>query len=151
MKPGDAQQLTVIAHYSDGSTRDVTRMAQLESNDSEMAEVSPSGYVETLEQTGTVAVMCIFQGHVDVFRATLPLGQEIAQLPPVSNYLDELVYAQLKRLGLPPSEVCDDATFLRRATVAIAGRVPTLEETTSDLVSSSKSLPGRITNTLLEW
>lgn len=128
MQPGNQQQLVVIAHYSDGSTRDVTRMAQLESNDSEMAEVSPSGLVTTHEQTGTVAVMCIFQGHVDVFRATLPLGQQVADLPPTSNYIDDLVYAQLQRLGLPPSPVCDDATFLRRATVAIAGRVPTRDE-----------------------
>jgi len=123
-----SQQLVVIAHYSDGSTRDVTRMTTLTSNDAEMAEVSPAGLVKTHGQTGTVAVMCIFQGHVDVFRATLPLGVEVTNLPEPANFVDELVFNQLKRLGLPPSAVCDDATFLRRVTIAVAGRVPTLAE-----------------------
>jgi hypothetical protein len=128
VQPGGTQQLTVAAHYSDGSIRDVTRMARLESNDTEMAEVSPTGWMTTHEQAGTVAVMCIFQGHVDVFRATLPLGQVVTDLPTPTNYIDHLVYAQLQRLGLPPSGVCDDSTFLRRVTISIAGRLPTLEE-----------------------
>ena len=150
MQPGDRQQLVVIAHYSDGSTRDVTRMTQLNSNDAEMAEVNPSGLVSTHEQTGTVAVMCIFQGHVDVFRATLPLGQVIANLPPVSNYVDNLVFDQLTRLGLPPSELCDDATFLRRTTIGIAGRVPSLEEARAFAADSSTNKRQTLVNRLLD-
>lgn len=128
MQPGASQQLRVTASYSDGSVRDVTRMTQLESNDSEMAEVTPEGLVETQQRTGTVAVMALFQGHVDVYRATLPLGVEIEELPESKNFVDDLVFQQLEELGLPPSEICDDATFLRRATITIAGRLPTLEE-----------------------
>ncbi len=33
------QQIAVLAHYTDGSTEDVTGMAQFEPNDPEMAEV----------------------------------------------------------------------------------------------------------------
>jgi hypothetical protein len=150
MRPGGTQQLVVIAHYSDGSTRDVTRMARLESNDAEMAEVSPTGWVATHEQSGMVAVMCTFQGHVDVFRATLPLGQEVTNLPAPSNYVDDLVYAQLQRLGLPPSPVCDDATFLRRATISIAGRVPTLEEATQFAADQAADKRVRLVNRLID-
>ncbi|MCA9197885.1 MAG: DUF1553 domain-containing protein [Planctomycetales bacterium] len=137
MTAGDSQQLQVIASYSDGSHRDVTRMTTLTSNDTEMAEVSPEGLVTTNQQTGTVAVMAIFQGHVDVFRATLPLGAEIETLPPSRGYIDDLVFAKLKDLGLPPSAMCGDSAFLRRATIAIAGRIPTLEESQAFLADTS--------------
>ncbi|MCP4192853.1 MAG: DUF1553 domain-containing protein [Planctomycetaceae bacterium] len=150
MQSNAEQQIIVVAHYSDGTSRDVTRMAQLESNDVEMAEVTPSGLVETQQQTGTAAVMCIFQGHVDVFRATLPLGVQVADLPEPSGYVDELVFAQLQELGLPPSELCDDPTFLRRATITIAGRVPTLQEATEFAADSSADKRVRLVNRLLD-
>ncbi len=150
MPPGSRQQLAVIARYSDGTTRDVTRMARLESNDAEMAEVSPTGWMTTYDQSGTVAVMCTFQGHVDVFRATLPLGQAITHLPEPSNYVDNLVNAQLQRLGLPPSEVCDDGTFLRRATILIGGRVPTAEEATSFAADPTADKRVRLVNRLID-
>ena len=150
MKPGSEQQIIVIAHYSDGTSRDVTRMAQLESNDAEMAEVSPSGLVKTQKQTGTAAVMCIFQGHVDVFRATLPLGVQVANLPEPAGYVDELVFDQLVELGLPPSNLCDDPTFLRRATIAIAGRVPTLEEASAFAADAADNKRVRLVNRLLD-
>jgi hypothetical protein len=130
--------------------RDVTRVARLESNDAEMAEVTPTGWLTTHQQAGTVAVMCIFQGHVDVFRATLPLGQPVAQLPPVTNFVDELVYAQLQRLGLPPSAVCDDSTYLRRATIAIAGRLPTLDEATAFAAEASSDKRTELVDRLIE-
>jgi hypothetical protein len=129
MPRSGTEQLIVVAHYSDGSTEDVTRTTTFDSNDVEMAEVSETGLVTTSQLTGSVAVMARYQGQVDVFRATIPLGVPVENLPPASNYIDELVFAKLQALGLPPSEVCDDATFLRRVTIDVAGRLPTLQET----------------------
>ena len=127
-QPGTQQQISVAAHYSDGSVRDVTGIVGYESNQKEMSEVSKSGLVEVKEgRTGDLAVMIRFQELVGVFRATVPLGAPVENLPPVNNFIDELVYAKLKTLGLPPSEPCDDA-FLRRTTLDVAGRIPTAEE-----------------------
>jgi hypothetical protein len=122
------QQLQVIAHYSDGSTRDVTRLAGYESNDTEMAESTTSGLVSVFDRPGDVAVMVRFQGQVDVFRASIPLGVPVTNLPPVKNFIDELVFAKLKQLGIPPSPVCDDSTFVRRVFVDVTGRLPTAEQ-----------------------
>jgi hypothetical protein len=123
------QQLMCIAHYSDGSTRDVTSMTQFDPNDTEMASVTPRGLVKTNELAGAVAVMARYQGHVAVFRAIVPLGAVVDKLPPAKNFIDEHVFAQLVALGMPPSKICDDSTYIRRVSTDISGRLPTLEET----------------------
>jgi hypothetical protein len=122
------QQLKVVATYSDGSTADVTSTAQYTANNNEMAAVDNNGNVELLDVPGVVAIMVRYQGQVAAFRATIPFGLPVASLPTERNFIDTLVFKNLKLLGLPPSPVCDDATFLRRVSIDIAGRLPTYEE-----------------------
>ncbi|MCB1235058.1 MAG: DUF1549 domain-containing protein, partial [Verrucomicrobiae bacterium] len=127
--PRSEQQLAVVAHYSDGTIRDITRLAIYEANQEEMAEVDADGHVAFKDKTGSTSVMVRFQEHVAVFRATIPLGVELTDVPKPSNFIDEKIFKKLALLGLPPSAVCDDNTYLRRVTVDIAGRLPTAEET----------------------
>ncbi len=152
MQGDSRQQLAVLAYYSDGSSEDVTHIAQYESNDAEMAEVSPAGLVHTFDLTGDVAVMARFQGQVSVFRATLPLGVDVpeAGLPPRRNFIDEFVFAKLKSLGLPPSPVCDDATFVRRVTLDIAGRLPTADEARAFVADASPQKRDQLIDRLLD-
>ena len=150
MEREGTQQIVVVAHYSDGSSEDVTRTTQFDSNDTEMAEVSVTGLVTTSQLTGSVAVMARYQGHVGVFRATIPLGVETNNLPPPKNFIDELVAKKLKALGLPSSQIADDATFLRRVTVDLAGRLPTLDESEQFLADTSGSKRENAINRLLD-
>ena len=143
------QQLLCIAHYTDGSTRDVTSMTQFDPNDLEMASVSPRGLVNTNELAGAVAVMARFQGHVDVFRAVVPLGAVVDNLPPAKNFIDEHVFAQLVTLGMPPSKVCDDATYIRRVSVDISGRLPSLDEVNEFLADSDPEKREKLVDRLL--
>lgn len=147
--PGGQQQLQATARYSDGSVRDVTELALYESNDSAMAEVSDAGLVKVLDITGKVSVMVRFQSRIAVFSAAVPLGAPVENVPSVRNFVDELVFSNLKVLGIPPSEVCDDATFLRRVTLDIAGRLPTEAEATAFLNSTDPARRDNLIDELL--
>jgi hypothetical protein len=144
-----AQQLTVIAHRSDGSTVDVTRLTQFEANERDMATVDATGLVRARNVPGIFGVMARYQTHVAVFRGSVPLGAKIATLPPAKNFIDEHVFRQLKTLGLPPSPLCDDGTFLRRVTIDIAGRLPTLEETQAFLAETNAAKYEKLVDRLL--
>jgi len=125
------QQLVVTAHYSDGSTEDVTRGALYEANDKDLASTDALGRVKAFNLPGEFAVMIRYQGKVATFRATIPLGAPVEHLPLARNFVDEFVFKQLKQVGMPPSGVADDATFLRRVTLDLAGRLPTQDEVTA--------------------
>jgi uncharacterized protein DUF1549/uncharacterized protein DUF1553/Big-like domain-containing protein len=150
MERETTQQIVVVAHYSDGSSEDVTRTTTFDSNDTEMAEVSVTGLVTTGQLTGSVAVMARYQGHVGVYRATVPLGVQTDKLPPAKSFVDELVYKKLKALGLPSSQPCDDATFLRRVSIDIAGRLPTLAESEQFLADQNPNKRAALIDRLLD-
>lgn len=144
------QQLQVTAHYTDGSTRDVTKRALYEANEKAMAESSETGLVKLFDLPGDVAVMVRYQGKVSTFRATVPLGAPVAALPPVSNFVDDLVFAKLKTIGIPPSEIADDGTFIRRVTLDIAGRLPTASEMKDFMASKEANKRTALVDRLLE-
>lgn len=143
------QQLKAIAKYSDGSERDVTEQALFESNDKSMADVSDRGLVKVLDIPGKVAIMVRYQGRISVFNASIPLGAPVENVPPSKNFVDDLVFANLKEIGVPPSPVCDDATFLRRITLDISGRLPTEEESRAFLADTSADKRDRVVDSLL--
>lgn len=143
------QQLVVLAHYSDGTARDVTRSALYEPNEKSMAEADEAGHVKLFDQPGDVAIMVRYQGKVATFRATAPLGATVESLPPSHNYIDDLVFAKLKAMGMPPSDSCDDPTFIRRVSLDIAGRLPSLEETQRFLADTDPAKRDKLIDALL--
>ncbi|MCH7987630.1 MAG: DUF1553 domain-containing protein, partial [Planctomycetes bacterium] len=150
MDRGSEQQISVLATYSDGSTEDVTRMALLEPNDTDMAETTNTGLIKTLDLAGEVAIMARYQGQVATFRATIPLGAEMKDLPATRNLIDKAVFAKLTLLGIPPSQIADDATFLRRVSIDIAGTMPTAEEAAAFLADKDPAKRDKLIDTLLD-
>ena len=134
---GSQQQLVVVAHYSDGTTRDVTSLAAFTTSNETAVSVDEAGLAMAGER-GEAFIMARFDVHtVGGQVLSLPKGLEYKQRPfePV-NYIDELVAAKLKKLRLHPSEICSDEEFLRRVSVDLIGLTPTYDEFTEFVQSS---------------
>ena len=122
--PGMTQQLIVLAHYADGSVRDVTQDAVLSSNNEDVVKVKDA--VITSQRRGEAAILVRYEGNY--------AAQEIAVMgdragfewtqPPEYNFVDKLVNAKLQKMKIQPSEVCTDADFIRRVTLDLTGQPP---------------------------
>ena len=147
--------LRVMASLSDGSTRDVTRLALYESNEPSVAEVGPGGVVETQARGGLFAVMVRYGDDFGVFHGTVPFHQpkaneEIADQTDTRSWIDQLLRRQWHRLGIEPSPPADDATFVRRASLDICGTLPTSEEVRTYLDDRRPDKRARLIDRLLE-
>ena len=149
LKRKGEQQLKVMARFSDGRVKDITKLALYEANDRSMAETDENGRVRILDIPGNVAVMVRFQDKTAVFNASVPLGAPVKHLPPTKNFIDHLVFANLKQISVPPSPVCDDTTFLRRVSLDIAGRLPTVAEAEAFLASTDPAKRDKLVDALL--
>ena len=144
------QQLSVIAHYSDGSIRDVTRLASYDANYPEMAVSTSLGRITVEDVPGEVAMMVRFQGQVGVFRAIIPQGLPVPATPPEKTFIDTLVFAKQRQLGIPPSPLCDDATFIRRVSIDVAGRLPTVSEVEQFIADPDTAKRDRLVDRLVD-
>ena len=126
MHPGDKQQLVVRAQYTDGHWRDVTWLTKFAVNDAGVLEVSPDGLVRALRE-GETAVRAQFRGQVAISIFTVPFNRSLdpARLAAHNNFIDERVMAKLAALHIPPSDLCSDQAFLRRASLDTIGTLPT--------------------------
>jgi hypothetical protein len=123
-EPGLKQQLRVEAHYADGEVRDVTAWARFDSLDEGVVSVTRDGLCTTAGR-GQAPVMVRFEGQADIctfvipFGPTAPLAEWVDQ-----NFIDTLASAKFRELGIEPSGLCDDATFLRRIFLDVTGTLP---------------------------
>jgi hypothetical protein len=145
------QQLAVYAHYSDGHVEDVTSRAQYDSNDTDIAVIDVAGQVSSLGLSGEAAIMARYLGQVTVFRATVPLTLDapaFAWQP--RNVIDQHTARKWRELGIVPSELCGDEEFLRRASLDIAGTLPTPAEVRAFLADQRPDKRDRLVDRLVD-
>lgn len=133
-------QLRVNAMDDKGRKRCVTAEAEFESNAPALAGVDRRGIVQGGGVAGEAAILVRFLGHVTVCRVTLPYSGVRFSRPPEVNFIDKHVWNKLERLGIPPSDLADDATFLRRVYLDTIGTLPRPSEARSFLSSTD---PGK--------
>ncbi|HTE19195.1 MAG TPA: hypothetical protein VK689_12535, partial [Armatimonadota bacterium] len=107
--PGARQQIAAQAYFSDGSVRDVTRVAKLTTSDEDAATVTREGLVEG-QKRGDVAVLVRYQDVLQSQRITflkdVP-GFKWSN-PPVENFIDREVFQRLKLFQIPVSDLAPD-------------------------------------------
>jgi hypothetical protein len=125
---GARQQLGVVATYADGSARDVTREAFIETGNGEVATANKTGLMTALRR-GEAPMLARFEGAYAATTLTVMGDREgfAWQDPPTFGKVDELVAAKWKRMKIEPSQLCGDAEFLRRVYLDLTGLPPTAE------------------------
>jgi hypothetical protein len=147
---GETQQLRVSAIDSLGRRQCVTSDSEFESNAAAIAEVDVRGLIQASSIPGEAAILVRHLGHVTTCRITLPRLEQPFERPSEYNFIDVLAWEKLKRLGIQPSAVCDDATFLRRASLDVIGTLPTVDEVRSFLNDPATDKRQRLIDELLE-
>jgi hypothetical protein len=147
-----AQQLRVVARDSAGREFDVTAHARFQANNEGLASVSAEGLVSVGETPGEVAVMASYANCVDVFRAVVPRPGVIANYPafPENNFIDGHVLRKLKKLNIAPSDLSDDAEFMRRIYLDVIGTLPTADEARRFLADKRANKRELLVDELLE-
>ena len=127
-QPQSEVQLSVQVTFSDGSTRDVTRLAVYEPSDPTV-QVTVDGLV-TFAQPGLVTVLVRYlnaQHPVELAcRINPPDFQWSA--PQANNWIDPYIFDRLRELKINPAPLAGDSTFLRRVSLDLRGILPTAEE-----------------------
>lgn len=151
MKVGDKQQLTVIAHYTDGHTRDVTWLTKFESNDAGLVPITAAGEVRAARH-GETSVRAAFQDQVEIATFTIPYETQVddSLYAARKNVIDNHLFDKLKALHIEPSADADDAAFLRRAYLDTIGVLPTAEEARAFLADTDAHKRAKLVEQLLE-
>jgi len=149
------QRLQVTATFSDGEQRDVTHEALYSSNDETLAQVDKDGRVSTTMLAGEAAIVARYHHAVASCRVTIPIhSSSVAQAELAQwdrrHFVDRLVAEKWEQLYLAPSDLADDATFLRRLHLDLLGKAPSPEEAAAFIADADPNKRSKKADALLE-
>ena len=146
------QQILATAVFSDGSLRDVTAAAGYASNADHVAEVDRLGRIRTGQAPGEAAITVHYMDQIAAVLVRVPRPGAPDPYPalPINNKIDELVGVKLKAMGFVASDLCDDATFLRRTYLNVLGTLPTPDEVRAFLSDKSPAKRKQLIDTVLD-
>lgn len=150
--PANWQQISVRAEFTDGHSRDVTRLTTFFSSDLALANVDRTGYVSFKAQ-GEVAILCRYMDQMESVRLIYiekPAADYEWPNPPENNYIDKHVFAKLRMLNIAPSALCSDEHFVRRVYLDVCGILPSPEQALSFVASTEPEKRQNLIDDLLQ-
>ena len=151
-RAGDTVQLRVVAVWSDGSREDVTPLTRFQTNDDTLTQVDEDGLL-TCIGPGDTYVISFYDNGIFSTQTMLPVSNGTdGSYPdiPTPSRIDELVVGKLSKLGIVPSKLCTDSEFLRRASLDIAGTLPTPDQVEKFVADDSVDKRSRLIEALLK-
>jgi hypothetical protein len=149
---GDKSQLRAIAVWGDGTREDVTPLCRFTTNNDQIALVDENGMISSAD-AGDTDIVIAYDKAVVTVPVLRPLSDRVAENYPaveMPTKIDELVVDKLRKLGIVPSDRCDDAEFLRRVSLDLAGTLPSVKEIEAFLANDSPNKRSEKIEELLE-
>ncbi len=148
--PAHTQQLMALAHFSDGSVRDVTRLCVFSSSDEAVATVDEGGFVVGQDKGESAVLVRYLEKMETAYLMFLKHAEEFVwNDPPQANYVDQHLFHKLQQLQIVPSELCTDDEFLRRVYLDVLGVLPGATEVESFLADAAPDKRQRLIDQLL--
>jgi Protein of unknown function (DUF1553)/Protein of unknown function (DUF1549) len=153
LKKGDEQQFLVRAHFSDGHSEDVTTWTKFSSANQTVCQVDDVGKVK-VTGNGEGSIVAWYLSKNVVAPVTVPFQNRLAADTFAKagrrSFIDDDINEKLRNLNVPPSPVCADGEFLRRASLDTIGVLPTAEEARTFLADHSADKRDRLIDQLLK-
>ncbi len=150
LKKGQSHRVQLVAEYTDGTKRDVTRLGVFAVNNDRLATVDDDGKV-TAGVAGETAVIGRFER---TFAATgitvLTASGPFTPTPLPDNVIDKPVVEKLNRLKITPSGIAGDEEFLRRVYLDLIGLQPKPDEVRAFLADADTKKREKVADALFE-
>ena len=149
-KPQSEHRAKVVAHYSDGTQRDVSQLAVYMTNNEALATIDNDATIKGLQPGGTHVFARFDRFTVGTEVVVLPEGEFSFPESEEQNDIDRLVNQKLRELRVKPSPLCTDEQFLRRVTIDLTGKLPTPTEYRRFMDDSSDDKRAELIDELLQ-
>ena len=152
LKPGDKHRIQLVAEYSNGTKRDVTRLGIFAVNNDQFAKVDEDGMV-TAAAAGETAIVGRFERMFAAANATVldpGASAKFTPAPVPANLVDKPVIEKLNRLKIAPSALCTDEEFLRRVYIDMIGVQPKPDEVRAFVKDADPKKREKVVETLFE-
>jgi hypothetical protein len=151
LRPGQKHRLQLVADYSNGTSRDVTRLGIYTANNEQFASVDDEGMV-TAGDAGETAIVARFER---TFAATSVIvlsaeGKFTPTTVPQGNLIDRHVVEKLNQLKIAPSPLAGDEEFLRRVYLDLIGVQPKPDEVKAFLADKAPNKRDKAIDGLFE-